>query len=116
MKKLFFTGTLAMFIAVTSTSCSKTEKSGGSAEIENTDVVPSGKYTGTAKEVDAEEKEIYVETADGKILELYLKDYTAITKNGQPAMFSDLKQGGKVEVTVEKMGNKLDPKAVNILE
>ncbi len=115
MKKFFITGAFLLLTGLAFTSCNK-EKSGGSAEIEHTDVVPSGVYKGVAKEVDAEEKEIYVETADGKILELYMKDSTTITKMGQPAVFGDLKQGGQVEVTVEKVGNKLDPKAVNILE
>ena len=40
----------------------------GSAEIENTDLATSGIYEGKVKEVDAEEQEVYVETADGKIL------------------------------------------------
>lgn len=85
-------------------------------ELENTDLVASGTYTGTAKQVDAAEKEIYVETADGKTLELYLKDDTKITRNGQSSSFDNLKEGGKVEVTVENKGDKLEPKSVNIVE
>ena len=38
-------------------------------ELENTNLVATGTYTGTAKQVDTAEKEIYVETADGKTLE-----------------------------------------------
>lgn len=85
------------------------------AELENTDLVATGTYSGTAKQVDMAEKEIYVETADGKILELYLKDETKITKNGQASTFDDLKEGGKIEVTVENKGDKLEPKSVNIM-
>ncbi len=115
MKKYFLVFSFSlMTTSLVLTSCGNS--GGGSAEIENTDIVPSGTYKGVAKEVDADEKEIYVETSDGKILELYLKENTKLTKNGQPAVFGDLKQGGQVEVTVEKVGNKLDPKAVNILE
>lgn len=87
-----------------------------STEMENTDVVPSGTYTGTAKKVDPEEKEIYVETQDGKILELYFTDTTSLTKNGETVMFDQLKQGGKVEVTVEKKGNRLEPMEVKIMD
>lgn len=85
-------------------------------ELENTDLVASGTYSGTAKQVDAAEKEIYVETNDGKTLELYLTDATEITKNGQASTFDNLKEGGKVEVTVENKGNKLEPKVVKIME
>ncbi|SMC81553.1 hypothetical protein [Moheibacter sediminis] len=85
-------------------------------ELENTDLVASGTYTGTAKQVDAAEKEIYVETGDGKTLELYLTEETKITKNGQSSTFDNLKEGGKVEVMVENKGDKLDPKSVNIME
>lgn len=87
-----------------------------SEEVEHTDVVPSGTYTGTAMRVDAAEKEIYVETADGKILELYFTDATMLTKNGQTVTFDNLKQGGKVEVNIEKKGNRLEPKEVKIME
>lgn len=85
-------------------------------ELENTDLVASGTYSGTAKQVDDAEKEIYVETVDGKILELYLEDDTKIIKNGQDATFADLKEGGKVEVTVKNKGDKLEPISVNIME
>lgn len=85
-------------------------------ELENTDLVASGTYSGTAKQVDDAEKEIYVETVDGKILELYLEDDTKIIKNGQDATFTDLKEGGKVEVTVKNKGDKLEPTSVNIME
>lgn len=87
-----------------------------SQEVEHTDVVPSGTYMGTAMRVDSAEKEIYVETADGKILELYFTDATALTKNGQTVTFDNLKQGGKVEVTIETKGNRLEPKEVKIME
>lgn len=116
MKNLVLFGIITLSISTFLYSCSENKKNGESAEIANTDIVPSGIYTGIAKEVDPDELEIYVQTADGKILELYLTDETKITKKGTPANFSDLKQKGQVEVTVEKIGKKLDPKVINILE
>jgi len=81
-----------------------------------TDVVDSGTYDGTIKKVEAEKTEIYVETSDEKTLELYFTDETKLTQNGSEVPFSTLEKGQKVEVTVEKVGKRLDPKAVKILE
>jgi hypothetical protein len=91
-------------------------KSGGSVEIEKTDVVDSGTYKGTAHKVDPEEKEIYFKTDDGKLLELYLKDKTNLTKEGKAVEFDELKEGQKLEVQVEKKGDKLNPLSVKIME
>lgn len=81
-----------------------------------TDVVDSGTYEGTIKEVEAEKTEIYVETSDGKTLELYFTDETKLTQDREEKPFSSLTEGQKVEVTVEKVGKRLDPKSVKILE
>ena len=83
-------------------------------ENKKTDIVESGTYQGVAEEVDPGEKEIYVRTADSKLLELYFTNTTTLTKNGEAAEFDALKEGGNVEVTVEKKGNKLEPITVNI--
>ena len=83
---------------------------------EGTDVVESGTYSGTIKEVEADKKEIYVKTDDGKVLELYFTDSTTLTSNNQSVAFDQLAEDKKVEVDVEKVGNRLDPKAVRILE
>ena len=91
-------------------------KSGGAVEIEKTDVVESGTYKVTAHKVDPEEKEIYVKTDDGKTLELYLKEKTTLTKGGKAVQFDALKEGQKLEIQVEKKGEKLSPVAVKILE
>lgn len=82
----------------------------------NTDAVESGTYQGTVKEVEAAKTEIYVETKDKQTLELYFTEETKLTQNGQPAKFSALKEGQKVEVEVEKVGKRLDPIAVKIME
>lgn len=81
-----------------------------------TDVVESGTYDGTIKEVEPEKTEIYVETEDGKTLELYFTDQTTLTQNGEAVDFSTLKEGQKVQVEVEKVGKRLDPLSVKILE
>lgn len=83
---------------------------------EKTDVVESGVYQGTVEEVEADKSEIYVKTADGKLLELYFTDKTTLTKDGATVAFSELAEGKKVEVDVKKDGKRLDPISVKILE
>jgi cold shock protein len=83
---------------------------------EKTDVVESGVYQGTVDEVEADKSEIYVKTADGKLLELYFTDKTTLTKAGQTVPFTELAEGKKVEVEVKKDGKRLDPVSVKILE
>ncbi|HLR31090.1 MAG TPA: hypothetical protein VK074_01280 [Fodinibius sp.] len=83
---------------------------------ESTDVVESGTYTGTIAELNADETEIYVETQDDKRLELYFTETTELTQNGQTIPFSTLGEGQRVEVTVEKTGQRLDPVSVKLLE
>jgi acetone carboxylase gamma subunit len=83
---------------------------------ESTDVVESGTYEGKVKKVEAEKSEIYVETTDDKTLELYFTDETKLTKGGEAAEFSALEKGQKVEVEVEKVGKRLDPISVNIMD
>jgi hypothetical protein len=81
-----------------------------------TDVVESGTYAGTIQKVVPEESEIYVQTEDGKTLELYFIDETTLTRNGTEVPFDELQEGQEVEVEVEKVGKRLDPLAVRILE
>lgn len=81
-----------------------------------TDVVESGTYKGTVKEVEPEKTEIYVTTDDNKTLELYFTNETTLTKEGADVDFSALKEGAKVEVEVKKVGKRLDPLSVKILE
>jgi len=86
-------------------------------ENKNTDVVESGTYQGVAEEVEPGEKEIYVRTSDNKLVELYFTDETTVmTSDGQTSSFDALKENGKVEITVEKIGNKNVPISVRILE
>lgn len=83
---------------------------------QSTDVVESGTYMGTLHEVEPEKTEIYVETTDGKLLELYFTESTTLTRNGETVAFDQLQEGGKVEVEVEKVGQRLEPIAVRIVE
>jgi len=83
---------------------------------EKIDVVDSGVYQGTVEEVDADKTEIYVKTGDDKLLELYFTEATTLTKNGQTVEFTELAEGQKVEVEVKKVGQRLDPVSVKILE
>lgn len=83
---------------------------------ENTDVVESGTYQGTIKKVEPSKTEIYMEITDDKTLELYFTDKTELTRNGSTVDFSTLEEGQNVEVQIEKVGNRLDPISVKILE
>ena len=83
---------------------------------EGTDVVESGTYQGTVDEVEADKTEIYVKTADDKRLELYFNENTTLTRNGQTVAFDQLQEGQQVEVEVEKVGQRLEPIAVRIIE
>lgn len=83
---------------------------------ESTDVVESGTYEGTIQEVNPDESEIYVETADDKTLELYFIETTELVKDTVVVPFDSLATGQKVRVEVEKVGQRLDPLRVVILE
>lgn len=79
-------------------------------------MVESGTYQGVVKEVEPEKTEIYVETADNKTLELYFTEETTLTQNGETVEFAILSEGQNVEVQVEKVGQRLDPISVKILD
>lgn len=83
---------------------------------ESTDTVESGTYEGTIQEVNAEESEIYVNISDEQTLELYFIDETELVKDTTAVPFDSLATGQKVRVQVEKVGQRLDPLRVEILE
>lgn len=87
----------------------------GTKELEDTQLVPSGTYTGTAIIVDSEEKEIYVRLNDTTTIELYFSEDTQVMQNNQPVDFDALQEGQTVEVEVERSGESLDPKMVRIV-
>ncbi|WP_257669704.1 hypothetical protein [Parapedobacter tibetensis] len=85
-------------------------------ENKGTDLVESGTYEGVVEKVVSEQREIYVRTADNKLLELYFTDETVLTGSDDiPIEFDALSKGGKVEVQVENTGDQLEPIAVKIL-
>lgn len=81
-----------------------------------TDVVESGTYEGTVQEVNASETEIYVQTPDERVLELYFTEETQLTMNGAEVPFDSLETGQQVRVQIEKVGQRLDPLTVEIIE
>lgn len=83
---------------------------------ESTDVVESGTYEGTIQEVNPGESEIYVETDDDQTLELYFIESTELVKGNTAVPFDSLSTGQRVQVEVEKVGQRLDPLRVEILE
>ncbi len=85
-------------------------------ELENTQMVPSGTYTGQATVVDSEQNEIYVRLNDTTTIELYFSNETQIMKNGEQVQFDALEEGQMVEVEVERSGESLKPKTVRITE
>lgn len=70
---------------------------------------------GAIDKVVPEKREIYV-LADGKKNEFYFTDKTEIVKNGAPVSFDALKKSRKVKVTADKVGKRLDPLKVELLD
>lgn len=116
MKILLINAFVVAVAALILTPVASAEDNDSSKEIRNTSVVESGTYQVTTKKVDKEEKEIYVTMKDGKVLELYFSDATRLTQGGKGVAFDALEKGQKLEVQVEKDGNRLKPIAVDILE
>lgn len=103
-------------IVETSENISSQELAGEETkELENTQMVPTGTYTGEAIIVDAEQKEIYVRLNDTTTIELYFSNETQIMRNGEQVQFDALQQGQTVEVDLEKSGESLKPKTVKIM-
>jgi hypothetical protein len=81
-----------------------------------TAVVDSGTYEGTITEVNADEREIYVQVPETGTLELYFTDETELVRDGEAAPFDALARDQRVSVQVERVGQRLDPVTVRILE
>lgn len=111
ISRLCLVAFIGSFGALAVTGCDSGEKT----EEEEHAVVESGTYTGTVEKVKPSEDEIYVDS-EGKELELYFIDKTELTRNGEEVPFSTLEKGQKVEVEVKKVGKRLDPLSVKILE
>ena len=83
---------------------------------EKISVVDSGAYTGAVEKVNADEQEIYVRLSDKKLIELYFTEETTLQKDGNEVKFSQLSAGQSVQVEVKRVGNRLDPISVKIVE
>lgn len=113
--KLFRTMTILLALcvgALAMTGCD--EQGAGEAEGEHA-TVESGTHEGTIKKVNPDESEIYVDS-DGQELELYFTEETELTRDGEAVEFPELEEGQSVEVEIEKVGQRLDPLSVKILE
>jgi hypothetical protein len=80
------------------------------------DVVDAGTYTGTVDKAVAGEQEIYLSLDNGMRLELYFTDATQLTEGARPVDFSQLEKGDRVQVTVDREGNRNIPMQVVIIE
>lgn len=89
---------------------------GGNGDTGDTAVVDSGTYDGTISEVNAEEREIYVDVPDAGTLELYFTDSTRVLQDTAEVSFQALQTDQSVSVQVEKVGQRLDPVTVRIQE
>ncbi|NBB72927.1 MAG: hypothetical protein GVY35_04525 [Bacteroidetes bacterium] len=81
-----------------------------------TAVVESGTYEGTITEVNADEREIYVAVPETGTLELYFTDTTQVMRDTTMLSFGALENNQQVSVEVERVGQRLDPIRVRILE
>lgn len=70
---------------------------------------------GAIDKVVPEKTEIYV-IAEGKKHEFYFNEKTELTKAGQKVAFDTLKKSMKVKVTADKVGKRLDPLKVEVLD
>ena len=70
---------------------------------------------GKIVEVVPGKKEIYV-LSEGKKHEYYFNEKTTVSKSGEPAKFADLSNGTMVKVTADKIGKRLDPVTVEIVQ
>lgn len=82
----------------------------------STVAVNSGTYEGTIQKVVPAEQEIYLQLDEERTLELYFTEETELVRGGEPADFSALSKGQSVSVTVERVGNRMDPVRVVIPE
>ena len=70
---------------------------------------------GIVDKVVPEKTEIYV-LADGKRHEFYFTEKTELIQSGQKVAFTVLKKAQKVRVIADKVGKRLDPIKVEVLE
>lgn len=96
--------------ATTTTTETKAETATTTAPADKTVTVE-----GPIAQVVARKKEIYVQGTDKKY-EFYFTPKTELTKAGQAVDFATLTEGMKVRVTANKVGKRLDPVKVEVLQ
>ena len=70
---------------------------------------------GKIVKIEAAEREIYI-FSQGEKLEYYFNKDTEVSEKGQPKRYEDLKEGQSVRVSSKKIGKRLDPLKVEILD
>lgn len=107
MKKALCLTMLALFVCIFVGGCRKSD-------------VPSGTYTGTLEEVNPDEREIYLKTDDGRVLELYFTEDTVLQSGGESVGFEALEAAksanAQVTVEVENVDGDLIPNKVTIAQ
>jgi len=78
--------------------------------------VDSGTYEGSISQVKPSEQEIYVQIGEGQKLELYFTPETTLTRNGETVPFEQLAADQQVSVEVKRVGNRVEPVTVEILQ
>lgn len=102
--------TTFIFLLVFTTSCG-----GGAAHLENTDMVETGIYEVIVSEVDSENRAIFVQTEEGKVLGLQFSEVTQLTQSDQTVDFDALRPGQTLQVKLRNKDTYLEPLEVKIV-
>jgi hypothetical protein len=76
---------------------------------------PNSEIEGVIVKVVPSEREIYVES-EGKKHEYYFNPMTKVVRGNEEKKYEDLQKGMRVKVSANKIGKRLDPFEVRILE
>jgi len=79
-------------------------------------LVGSGTYKGIIHEVNAGKKRILMEELGGYLIELYFTDTTMLSEKDETLPFDALTEGRKVEVEIERNGDRITPLSVKIVD
>ena len=82
----------------------------------DTVLVSSGTYNGIVTDAVEPAREFYLKLNDDSLVRLNFIGETTLKKNEETVPFSELKEGTKVEVELEKMEDKMAPISVKILD
>ena len=82
----------------------------------DTVLVSSGTYTGKVTDAVEPALEFYLKLNDDSLVRLNFIGETTLKINEETVPFSELKEGTKIEVELEKMEDKMAPISVKILD